>query len=83
MSEDTTDRPMVLVGRDEIAELSRVWAEYTSTTGTAPGPVDPILSLRKTGAVLRSVDRVLASVLTDDQNGPRPAPVDTPPCPNT
>lgn len=62
MSKNTHDRPTVSVGRDEIAELSRAWADYTSTTGNGEGPVDPILTLRKTGAILRSVNKVLASV---------------------
>lgn len=62
MSEGTHDRSTLSVGWEEIAELSRAWDEYISTTGTGAGPVDPILSLRKTGAILRSVDRVLASV---------------------
>ncbi|MGO4653098.1 hypothetical protein AB4068_15550 [Arthrobacter sp. 2RAF22] len=62
MSENTHDRPTVSVGRDEIAELSRAWTEYISATGNGAGPFDPILALRKTGDILRSVDRVLASV---------------------
>ncbi|MDP9904672.1 hypothetical protein [Arthrobacter bambusae] len=62
MSEKSPDRPTVSVGWDEIAELSRAWAEYTATAGNGSAPVDPILSLRKTGAVLRSVEKVLVSI---------------------
>lgn len=80
MSDDWSEQPMVLVGRDEIAELSRAWIEFTSTSGASAGEVDPVLSLRKTGAVLRSVDRVLASVVFDDeQNGAGDARVEGPP----
>lgn len=80
MSQDTPDRPMVLVGRDEITELFRAWAEYTSITGAGPGAVDPILSLRKTGAILRSVDRVLATVVfAEEQAESSEAPIDGPP----
>lgn len=84
MSENTHDRPTVSVGWDEIAELSRAWADYTSTTGNGAGPVDPILSLRKTGAILRSVNRVLASVDYEaNKDEPTQAPLGDPSCPGS
>ncbi|MDQ0031071.1 hypothetical protein [Arthrobacter bambusae] len=84
MSENTQDRPTVSVGWDEIAELSRAWADYTSTKGNGAGPVDPILSLRKTGAILRSVNRVLASVDYEAGKGePTQAPLGDPSCPGS
>lgn len=84
MAESTPDRSTVSVGWDEFAELSRVWAEYNATTGGGSGPVDPILSLRKTGAVLRSVDKVLASVVYEtSEHEPRPEGCDNPSCPGS
>jgi hypothetical protein len=73
MAERTLDRSTVSVGLEEIAELSRAWAEYKATAGNGSGPVDPILALRKTGAILRSVEKVLASVASEanrDQQHP-------------
>lgn len=52
----------VSVGRREFEELNREWADYVAATSAGSGPVDPVLALRRTGRVLRTLDRLLASM---------------------
>lgn len=51
----------IRVGRWEFEELAGAWAAYREVTDRAKGTVDPVLAMQRTGDVLRSVDRFLAS----------------------
>lgn len=66
----------VSVGRREFEKLNREWADYVAATSAGSSPVDPVLTLRRTGGVLRSLDRLLASIDREDSNIPSPAGAD-------
>jgi hypothetical protein len=73
MPEGPDARMTVSVGRREFEELNREWADYVAAASAGPGPVDPVLTLRRTGRVLQSLDRLLASM--DCEDGKAPSPV--------
>lgn len=62
MPEGQSERGTVAIGRAEIEDLHQAWMEYLSAADPRAGVVDPVLALKRTGAVLRSVERVLAAV---------------------
>ena len=66
MPEGPDPRMTVSVGQREFEELNREWADYVAATSGGPGPVDPVLTLRRTGRILRSLDRLLASMDRED-----------------
>lgn len=70
MSEGPDGRLTVSVGRREFEKLNREWADYVAATSAGPSPVDPVLTLRRTGGVLRSLDRLLASIDREDSKAP-------------
>jgi hypothetical protein len=72
MSEGPDGRLTVSVGRREFEKLNRDWADYVAATSAGSSPVDPVLTLRRTGGVLRSLDRLLASIDREDSNAPSP-----------
>lgn len=78
MPEGPDQRLTVSVGRREFEELNREWADYVAATSERSSQVDPILSLRRTGEVLRSLDRLLASIDRGEGKAPSAAAVD--PC---
>lgn len=69
-------RLTVSVGRREFEILNREWADYVAATSAGSSPVDPVLTLRRTGGVLRSLDRLLASIDRQDSKAPSPAGAD-------
>ncbi|KRE67548.1 hypothetical protein ASG92_14715 [Arthrobacter sp. Soil736] len=73
MSEGPDGRLTVSVGRREFEKLNREWADYVAATSAGSSPVDPVLTLRRTGGVLRSLDRLLASIDREDSKAPSPA----------
>jgi hypothetical protein len=73
MSEGPDGRLTVSVGRREFEKLNRDWADYVAATSAGSSPVDPVLTLRRTGGVLRSLDRLLASIDREDSKAPSPA----------
>ncbi|QCP00127.1 hypothetical protein FCN77_23465 [Arthrobacter sp. 24S4-2] len=73
MSEGPDGRLTVSVGRREFELLNREWADYVAATGAGASPVDPVLTLRRTGGVLRSLDRLLASIEREDSQAPSAA----------
>jgi hypothetical protein len=72
MPEGPDGRLTVSVGRREFEKLNREWAEYVAATSAGSSPIDPLLTLRRTGGVLRSLDRLLASIDREDSNAPSP-----------
>lgn len=74
MSEGPDGRLTVSVGRREFEKLNREWADYVAATSAGSSPVDPVLTLRRTGGVLRSLDRLLASVGREENKAPSPSP---------
>jgi hypothetical protein len=70
MSEGPDGRLTVSVGRREFEKLNRDWADYVAATSAGSSPVDPVLTLRRTGGVLRSLDRLLASIGCEDSKAP-------------
>ncbi|MDQ0077848.1 hypothetical protein [Arthrobacter oryzae] len=70
MSEGPDGRLTVSVGRREFENLNREWADYLAATSAGSSPVDPVLTLRCTGGVLRSLDRLLASIDREDSKAP-------------
>jgi hypothetical protein len=52
----------VRVGRREFEDLREAWAAYREVTDLGNGALDPVLAMRRSGDVLRSVDRFLATV---------------------
>lgn len=76
MPEGPDRRLTVSVGLKEFEELNREWADYVAATSAGSSPVDPILTLRRTGGVLRSLDRLLASIDREDSKAPSPAGAD-------
>ena len=73
MPEDHDPRMTVSVGQREFEELNREWADYVAAAGGGPGPVDPVLTLRRTGRILRSLDRLLASMDREDGTTDHPS----------
>jgi hypothetical protein len=76
--EGLDQRLTVSVGRREFEELNRDWAGYVAATRASSSQVDPVVSLRRTGEVLRSLDRLLASIDRAEAKPPSSAAVD--PC---
>lgn len=70
MPEGPDARMTVSVGQREFEDLNREWADYVATTSAGSDPVDPVLALRRTGRVLRSLDRLLASMDCEDGKTP-------------
>ena len=64
------------MGRREFEKLNREWADYVAATRAGSSPIDPILALRRTGGVLRSLDRLLASIDHEDSRASSPAGAD-------
>lgn len=56
----TTSRS-VLVGADQINELTERWTDYRAIVDPQNGPVDPVEALHRTGAVLRAIEDVIVS----------------------
>lgn len=73
MPEEHDPRMTVSVGQREFEELNREWADYVAATGGGRGPVDPVLTLRRTGRILRSLDRLLASMDREDGTADHPS----------
>jgi hypothetical protein len=73
MSEGPDARLTVSVGRREFEKLNREWADYVAATSAGLSPVDPVLTLRRSGGVLRSLDRLLASIEREESKGRSPA----------
>jgi len=76
MPEGPEGRLTVSVGRREFEKLNREWADYVAATSAGSSPVDPVLTLRRTGEVLRSLDQLLASIDREDSKAPSPAGAD-------
>lgn len=55
-------RLTVSVGQHEFQDLTAAWASYVEATRATGSPVDPILAMQRTGSVLRSLDRVMATL---------------------
>ncbi|WP_461164034.1 hypothetical protein [Arthrobacter sp. R4-81] len=68
MPEESGRRLTVSVGRREFENLQGAWAAYLDVTQTAR-PVDPVLAMRQTGSLLRSLERLAGTVISD-QNVP-------------
>ena len=62
MPEIPVGRLTLRVGRREFEDLTGAWAAYREVTERANGVLDPVLAMRRTGDVLRSVDHFLATV---------------------
>lgn len=62
MPEAPGNKLTVGVGRREFEDLREAWAAYREVTDAAKGALDPVLAMRRSGDVLRSVDRFLATV---------------------
>ena len=56
-----------MVGRRKYEDLTGAWAAYREATRLAAGAVDPVVAMRRTGDVLRSVDRFLADLEVESQ----------------
>lgn len=54
-------RLTVSVGRPEFEDLAAAWAAYLQATGTTDA-VDPVLAMQRAGAVLRSLERLSATL---------------------
>jgi hypothetical protein len=54
------------VGQQEFENLTGAWAAYLEVTQTLK-PVDPVLALQRTGAVLRSLERLAATVVSQQE----------------
>ena len=61
MSAEAGERLTISVGRREFDELTGAWAAYREVTQGIEA-VDPVLAMQKTGSVLRSLDRLVASL---------------------
>lgn len=70
MSERPDGRLTLSVGRREFEQLNREWADYVAAATAGSSPVDPVLTLRRTGGVLRSLDLLLASIGREDSQAP-------------
>ncbi|WP_146072338.1 hypothetical protein [Arthrobacter sp. Y81] len=69
MSEGPDGRLTLSVGQQEFEQLNREWADYVAGASAGSSPVDPVLTLRRTGGVLRSLDRLLASIGREAPSG--------------
>jgi hypothetical protein len=60
------DIPMALVGARELAALQARWDEYQAVAIDlrGPGKADPVLALRRMGAVVRAVGDLVATSRT-------------------
>ena len=70
MSEGPDGRLTLSVGRREFEQLNREWADYVAAATAGSSRVDPVLTLRRTGGVLRSLDLLLASIGREDSQAP-------------
>jgi hypothetical protein len=66
MPGESGGRLTVSVGRREFENLTGAWAAYLEVTQT-PKPVDPILAMRRTGTVLRSLEQLAATVVSEQK----------------
>lgn len=66
MPEASGGRLTVSVGRREFENLTGAWAAYLEVTQT-PKPVDPVLAMRRTGTVLRSLEQLAVTVVSEQK----------------
>lgn len=65
MPGESEGRLTVSVGRREFENLTGAWAAYLEATQT-PKPVDPVLAMRRTGSVLRSLEQLAGTVVSEN-----------------
>lgn len=66
MPGESGGRLTVSVGRREFENLTGAWTAYLEVTQTSK-PVDPILAMRRTGTVLRSLEQLAATVVSEQK----------------
>jgi hypothetical protein len=66
MPGESGGRLTVSVGRREFEDLAGAWAAYLEVTQT-PKAVDPVLAMRRTGSVLRSLEMLAATVVSGQE----------------
>jgi hypothetical protein len=64
MPGESGGRLTLSVGRREFENLTGAWAAYLEVTHT-PKPVDPVLAMRRTGSVLRSLEQLAGTVVSE------------------
>ena len=64
MPGESGGRLTLSVGRREFENLTGAWAAYLEVTQT-PKPVDPVLAMRRTGSVLRSLEQLAGTVVSE------------------
>ena len=64
MPAESGGRLTLSVGRREFENLTGAWAAYLEVTQT-PKPVDPVLAMRRTGSVLRSLEQLAGTVVSE------------------
>lgn len=62
MLEDSSGRLALSVGRREFEDLASTWEAYLEVAQPEIGSVDPVHAMRRAGCVLRSLERVLATL---------------------
>lgn len=50
-----------MVGARQLGQLKHCWSEYRSVSDPRNGPLDPVLALQRTGALLHAVGDVITS----------------------
>ena len=68
MPGESAGRLTLSVGRREFECLTGAWAAYLEVTQT-PNPVDPVLAMRRTGSVLRSLEQLAGTVASEKVAG--------------
>lgn len=56
--------PTATVGTRQLGQLKNRWSEYRSVSDPRNGPIDPVLALQRTGALLHAVGDVITSEKT-------------------
>ena len=68
MPEVPGERLCVSVGRREFEELAGAWAAYVEVANTSAGSVDPVLAMQRTGSIVRSLERLIPTMIFNPVN---------------